>query len=82
MQLSTHCRACGTINISIYVNNFLNTNPTTLILSSLEVNFDEESNSEKKLLISFLFIFIYFIFFYYYHFIIYIFIILILFLLI
>ena len=25
------CRACGTINISKYVNNFLSTNPTTFI---------------------------------------------------
>ena len=32
---STHCRACGTINISKYVNNFSSTNPTTPILSSL-----------------------------------------------
>ena len=39
MQLSTHCRACGTINISKYVNNFLSTNPTTLILSSLVSEF-------------------------------------------
>ena len=29
------CRACGTINISKYMNNFLSTNPTTLIVSSL-----------------------------------------------
>ena len=37
-----------TINISIYVNNLLSTNPFTLILSSLE-NFDkEESKFEKK----------------------------------
>ena len=35
MKLSTQCRACGTINISKYVNNFLSTNPSTLILSSL-----------------------------------------------
>ena len=34
-QPSTHYRACGTINISKYVNNFLSTNPTTFILSSL-----------------------------------------------
>ena len=34
MQHSTQCRACGTINISKYDNNFLRTNPTTLILSS------------------------------------------------
>ena len=34
MQLSTQCRACGTINISKYVNIFLSTNPTTFILSS------------------------------------------------
>ena len=35
MQLSTQCRACGTINISKYVNNFLSTTPSTFILSSL-----------------------------------------------
>ena len=35
MQLSTQCRACGTINISKYVNNFLSTNPTTFTLNSL-----------------------------------------------
>ena len=39
MQLSTQCRACGTINISIYVNNFLSTNTTILILSSLVSEF-------------------------------------------
>ena len=39
MQQSTQCRACGTINISKYVNNFLRTNPTTLILSSLVCEF-------------------------------------------
>ena len=39
MQLSTQCRACGTINISKYVNIFLNTNPTTFILSSLVSEF-------------------------------------------
>ena len=33
-QPSIQCRACGTINISKNVNNFLSTNPTTLILSS------------------------------------------------
>ena len=33
MQLSTQCRACGTINISKYVNIFLSTNPTTFIVS-------------------------------------------------
>ena len=38
-QPSTHCRARGTINISKYVNNFLSTNPTTLILSSLVSEF-------------------------------------------
>ena len=38
-QPSTQCRACGTINISKYVNNFLSTNPTTLILSSLVSEF-------------------------------------------
>ena len=46
MQLSTQCRACGTINISKYVKNLLSTNPTTLILSSLVSEFDEESRSE------------------------------------
>ena len=30
IQQSTQCRACGTINISKYVNIFLSTNPTTL----------------------------------------------------
>ena len=39
MQLSTQCRACGTINISTYVNIFLSTNPTTFILSSLVSDF-------------------------------------------
>ena len=39
------CRACGTIKFSKNVNNFLSTNPTTLILSFLEVNFDRESKS-------------------------------------
>ena len=39
MQLSTQCRACGTINISKYVNNFLSTNPTTFKLSFLESEF-------------------------------------------
>ena len=39
MQLSTQCRACGTINISKYVNNILSTNPTTFILSSLVSEF-------------------------------------------
>ena len=38
-QLSTQCRACGTINISKYVNIFLSTNPTTFILSSLVSEF-------------------------------------------
>ena len=46
MQLSTQCRACGIINISKYVNNFLSTNPSTLILSSLVGNFDKESKSD------------------------------------
>ena len=47
MQLSTQCRACGTINISKYVIIFLSTNPTTFILSSLfKVNFDKEFKSE------------------------------------
>ena len=31
MQLSTQCTACGTINISKYVNIFLSANPTTFI---------------------------------------------------
>ena len=42
MQLSTQCRACGTINISKYIkyiNIFLSTNPTTFILSSLVSEF-------------------------------------------
>ena len=39
IQLSTQCRACGTINISKYVNIFLSTNPTTFILSSLVSEF-------------------------------------------
>ena len=38
-QPSTHCSACGTINISQYVNNSLNTNHFTLILSSLVSEF-------------------------------------------
>ena len=39
MQLSTQCRACGTINISKFVNIFLSKNPTTFILSSLVSEF-------------------------------------------
>ena len=39
VQLSTQCRACGTINISKYVNIFLNTKPTSFILSSLVSEF-------------------------------------------
>ena len=39
MQLSTQCRACGTINILKYVNIFLSTNPITFILSSLVSKF-------------------------------------------
>ena len=39
MHLSTQCRTCGTINISKYVHNFLSTNATTLILSSLVNDF-------------------------------------------
>ena len=38
-QPSIQCRACGTINISKNVNNFLSINPTTLILSSLVSEF-------------------------------------------
>ena len=38
-QLSTQCRACGTINISKFFNIFLSTNPTTFILSSLVSEF-------------------------------------------
>ena len=38
-QPPTQCRACGTINISKYVNNFLGTIPITLILSSLVSGF-------------------------------------------
>ena len=32
----------------MYINNFLSTNPTTLILSSLVSEFLNESESEKK----------------------------------
>ena len=39
MQLSTQCRACGTINIQKYINIVLSTNPTTFILSSLVSEF-------------------------------------------
>ena len=39
MQLSTQSRACGTINVSKYVNIFLSTNPTIFILSSLVSEF-------------------------------------------
>ena len=39
MQQSTQCRACGTINISEYINIFLSTNPTTFILSFLVSEF-------------------------------------------
>ena len=39
MQLSTQCRACDTINISKYVNNFLTTNPTSFTLSFLVSEF-------------------------------------------
>ena len=39
IQLSTQCRACGTVNISKYVINLLTTNSTTLILSSLVNDF-------------------------------------------
>ena len=39
MQLSTQCRACGTINISKYVNIFLSINPTTFMLRSLVSEF-------------------------------------------
>ena len=44
-QPSIQCRACGAIKFSKNVNNFLSTIPTTLILSSLEVNLDKESKS-------------------------------------
>ena len=47
MQLSTQCRACSTINTLEYVNNFLSTNPLTLILSSQVREFDKEPKSEK-----------------------------------
>ena len=30
-KIVCQCRACGTINISKYVSNFLSTNPTTLV---------------------------------------------------
>ena len=39
MQPSIQCRAWGTIKFSKNVNNFLSTNPTTLILSSLMSEF-------------------------------------------
>ena len=39
LHVSTQCRACGTINISKYVNIFLSTNPTNFILSSLVSGF-------------------------------------------
>ena len=39
MQLSTQCRACGTINISKYLKNCLSTRPTTFILSCLVSEF-------------------------------------------
>ena len=38
-KLSSQCKACGIINILKYVNNFLSTNITTLILSSLVSEF-------------------------------------------
>ena len=38
-KLSSQCKACGIINILKYVNNFLSTNTTTLILSSLVSEF-------------------------------------------
>ena len=47
MQLSSQCRACGTINISKDVNNFLSTNPTTVILSSLSSEFCQKSKSDS-----------------------------------
>ena len=46
VQQSTQCRACGTINISKYVNIFLSTNPTTFILTSLVSDFAKEFKSE------------------------------------
>ena len=36
---SIQCKACGTINITKYVNSFYSTNPKTLILSSLVSEF-------------------------------------------
>ena len=41
-------KACGTINISKIVNNFLSTNPATLILSSLESEFWQSIQIWKK----------------------------------
>ena len=38
-QPSIQCRVCGTINISKNENNFLSTNQTTLILSTLVSEF-------------------------------------------
>ena len=38
-QPSIQCRVCGTISISKIENNFLSTNPTTLILSTLVSEF-------------------------------------------
>ena len=39
MQLSTHRRVCGTINISKYVNIFLSTKPYNFYMSSLVSEF-------------------------------------------
>ena len=38
-SVKLQCRACGRIIFSKNVNNFLSTNPTTLILSSLVSEF-------------------------------------------
>ena len=51
-QPSIQCKACGTINISKNVNNFLSTNPTSLILCSLVSKF-WNPNLEKKILFFF-----------------------------
>ena len=45
---SIQCRACGTINISKNIDNFLSTNPTTIILCSFKVNSYKESKSAEK----------------------------------
>ena len=58
LQPSTQCRACGTNNISKYVNNFLSKIPTILILSSLVSEF------RRGIQISFFLFFFFFFFFF------------------